>query len=629
MKSIIARINKSLLENYPLVWNTKLVWMLSIGLGIHLLFFLLGVVSLISPTILQESNAIDLYFTTGMVLVGIILSVIVLTVWLLAMFRNNAFKNFYPQTAATLFYQFLHYLVIVFTCITFYYSYTLGLQAYTAVTYTDTRMDQEIATINKVAPFFTHDIRKYTVDNAKYPSPLDQLYCDRNEKRIDLSAPHYKFKGEYYQFYSLISKTILYDRMAIDEGDFADFEIQTAVSDDPSVDENTNPSGIGTIKASIYKPNSIDQEQPVDPYADDLYLFQKRKGDSITMYYRKAIVDISDFVKTGEPSYFHYSDLFYDPSYMPRDYRTASYNDYGEEEWNLELSGLEKEIIAENHALLERADKAEIESLLTDFLAIATTYRIKNNLTVEPWLELVYHPSDFRIKGLINADNYTYDKRNVSRFENNAAMEIYINEMYSAYYLDSEKLKTALGNISELKRDNIFETSIHIFMWITFVVSLLIFMFRTSGLKPLIFSIIAAGLVMVFIALIFATTGFMGGYNSSEYFLTIVALLILGSISLSGIFLMTSFKKVVGGVLMNLTLASFVPILWLLVILISSIQSDACDRQPIGESDYRDTCFELLRDASPACSYAIMVLTLLFIWMYSRRIMSWRAMPEG
>ena len=44
MKTYFTKIDQYLLENYPTIWNTKIVWMLLVNVIIHILFFFIGFV---------------------------------------------------------------------------------------------------------------------------------------------------------------------------------------------------------------------------------------------------------------------------------------------------------------------------------------------------------------------------------------------------------------------------------------------------------------------------------------------------------------------------------------------------------------------------------------------------------
>ena len=68
----INQINQYLLERYPNIWNTRIVWMLLLGIAVHFIFFFIGFVSHASPGTLQHTRAIDDYFSTGLVFVHVL-----------------------------------------------------------------------------------------------------------------------------------------------------------------------------------------------------------------------------------------------------------------------------------------------------------------------------------------------------------------------------------------------------------------------------------------------------------------------------------------------------------------------------------------------------------------------------
>ena len=63
MKTYFTKIDQYLLENYPTIWNTKIVWMLLVNVIIHILFFFIGFFSHANPESLQTTNVISDYFT--------------------------------------------------------------------------------------------------------------------------------------------------------------------------------------------------------------------------------------------------------------------------------------------------------------------------------------------------------------------------------------------------------------------------------------------------------------------------------------------------------------------------------------------------------------------------------------
>ncbi|MBD8081453.1 hypothetical protein [Chryseobacterium caseinilyticum] len=158
----INQFNQYLLEKYPTIWNTKIVWMLSAGIIVHILFFIIGYVSHINPKSLQTSNVTDDYFRDGIILIHLIISILMIVGWLIMMLKNNAFKNFYPNSKGKLFSQFFQYFVIIFVCTTFYFPYMIGFRMYINNKYPDAEMKKNIETINLGKAFLSQDLELYT-----------------------------------------------------------------------------------------------------------------------------------------------------------------------------------------------------------------------------------------------------------------------------------------------------------------------------------------------------------------------------------------------------------------------------------------------------------------------------------
>lgn len=124
----IYKFNQYVLEKYPTVWNTKIIWMLLASIVVHILFFIIGYLSHVNPVSLQKFEVKDDYFRDGMIFIHLIISILMMVGWLIMMFKNNAFKNFYPSSKSKLFLQFVQYFIIIFSCTTFYFSYMTGFK---------------------------------------------------------------------------------------------------------------------------------------------------------------------------------------------------------------------------------------------------------------------------------------------------------------------------------------------------------------------------------------------------------------------------------------------------------------------------------------------------------------------
>ncbi|MGH2666483.1 hypothetical protein [Flavobacterium sp.] len=121
---MFKNIQKQLLLKYPLLWNTRFIPMVCIGLLINLLYFFVGYAD--GTINFKERYDSDLDFTFFSFC--FLISVIILILWLVNYFKNNSFKSFYPKSKNALFFEWIQILVIVILLSAFYFPFEYGRQ---------------------------------------------------------------------------------------------------------------------------------------------------------------------------------------------------------------------------------------------------------------------------------------------------------------------------------------------------------------------------------------------------------------------------------------------------------------------------------------------------------------------
>ncbi len=580
MKKNIYRINQYLLENYPTIWNTKIVWMLAVSCILHIIFFILGYVTLIDPELLHERNAIDVYFENGTAFFSIILSILLLVIWLIYLFKNNAFKNFYPTSQLKLFSQFISYFIIIFFSTSFYFSYTYGLKLYIVNTYEDVVVADEINVSNNAALFFSHAIDDYTLDNLRYPPPFSEIYCESNSELIDREKIYVSFLDQDYQFYTLTSKEV---------------KIRAIVSD----------------------------------YNLDNYVFRRERDSSYVYFFKDTLVDISKYVENAIPTYFNYSDTFYDAE----DYEQYDYNfSYTNKAYPIYDKYEKKREYRNKYAfdLLKRNNADEIKALLKRFLTIADKYKVQHNLSEEKWFNLVYHPDEFKVESLIRKEKKIdgYESYTNATAEQTAIQKFNL-ERRTNFYIETDNLEYVFENIEEIKNRNVLDGFIHFFIWTAFCIAMLIFIFRITGLRQFLFTVIAAGVLIVFISLVTVLYMYIGGggSNKEEYFAFYLTLIIGGLILYTSIFLTDRIRKNIMAIFLNLSLLGFVLYVLLIVTLISLHQRETCNK--LYSYDYTRDCFNLGEWLGTYLSYILLLIGIVFVYFYTHIVKKWKGLPEG
>ncbi|WP_052466911.1 hypothetical protein [Psychroserpens damuponensis] len=594
MKKFIYKTNQYLLERYPTIWNTKLVWMLSLAFILHLLFFVFGLFTLANPKMLQERHVKSIFFENGSIFLSIVISILLIVAWVIYMFKNNAFKNFYPSTRLKLFGQFISYLVIIFSCTTFYISYQYGMKTQIATTYPDEQITKEIEIANDAALFLSEDIENYTLNKRRFPKPFYELYCENNSKFIDYNKSYLSFEDDDYQYYSLRT-------------------------------EETSINEPYTSRV-IESPNEFNQNTG--------YVFNKTV-DSIRIYYFKdSVVNMQGLVKTAFPSYYNMSSTFFvsrNDTLIDDDYTyDYNYNDYSTYEYNYTTSFSIRDRLRNkrNYELLERNDKQEINQLLEDFLKFSNYYKIDHNLTASNWMNLIYHPNNFEVKNFIRDDAKSeFDYPEVIAVDRTKTEEFYYNNLTDFHY-ENSALRNVFENIEDIKASDPLK-SIHIFMWIAFFIATIIFMFRVTGLKPLLFSIISVGVLTLLISLIAALVFYIIDYNDgSEYFMVYLIFAIATLILITPFAFYKSLKKLIVAITLNISMVGFPLYILLIVSIISMHQRDACNYHLDYYNTYTD-CPTLLTSIEFGWSWVIFFSGIIFIFFYTKIIKNWKSLPEG
>ncbi|MEY8759130.1 hypothetical protein [Chryseobacterium tongliaoense] len=614
----INKFNQYLLEKYPTVWNTRIVWMLLASLIIHILFFIIGYLSHSNPVSLQKYSVKDDYFRSGVIFIHLIISILMIVGWLIMMFKNNAFKNFYPSSKWKLFSQFVQYFIILFSCITFYFSYMTGFEMFVNNKYPDDEMVKKVEVINKTYPFLSQDLAKYTLDNRKFPQPFYDLYCETKIEKIDRNKKYFVYYNRVYQYYSVYSKVSRqqdrYENYAIPEPEKS----------------NKTPIAYSEIK------------------------------DSTKIYYfKKEVVDVSPYIKTTGLSFYNFSDVFYDANEKdyPDHYRYDSY----QENYNNDQSKKKGfEINKETTELLNKNNSTELKNLLSDFLKISKEFGIKNNIDADEWTKMVYAPENpnFEVRYFIKkfennpGDQYAQDDAVDAALEDSAAVvdengvivndtitikmfnpelnkeispEKYFKNNMTRYFYYTDNLSQFLSNVDFVKSNKFFRENIHVYLWIAFFLSTFIFSFRITGLRSLLFSVISAGVLILFVTLVTVLYS-LSVKGNEKFFVAYFTLVISLAILSVPLFMMKKAGKLVSSVLVNISMNGFVLFVFLIFGIISLHQDANC--KSIDKYGQYVGCNNIIEILDVNLSYIILVCGFIFMYFYTSILQKWKAMPQ-
>ena len=572
----INRINQYLLERYPTIWNTRIVWMLLLGIAIHLIFFFIGFISHASPSTLQSSGAISDYLSSGLVFVHVIISVLMIVGWLVFMFKNNAFKSFYPNSGKKLFFEFFQYFIIIFISTTFYFSYMVGFRLFINYKYDDEKMSKNIGIINRANAFLSQELELYTLDNRLFPKQFSDYYCETEINKIDRNQKYFVYHDRVYQYWSLYEKVVT-ERDK--DGEFIYPE-----------EEAKNGTGLAYFETS-------------------------KDGKSRIYYFKKAVQDLSAYIPTTAPSYYNFSDVFYNvnqnPSNHSRKYRYEAGIPIVED--NDTFKKHKALINQQTTELLKSKNPKAIEELMQDFLAISKEFDIRNNLNSKDWAKLVSHPDNYEVKQFI--------KKYLPK-----AGQDYFKKNMSGYYYYSADLRYLLENVYTVKTYDFFSQTVHYFLWFAFGLATFIFGFRVTNMRSLLFSIVSAGVIILLVTLFCVMSAFV--FNLRNEFFIFYTMLTVGIVILLIPFLtLKRMSKLFSSIFMLITINAFPIFIWLILIIINEHQTANCifNSQLV---DLENDCVGFLDEFGFTLSYLVLIVSMLFLYFYTGFIKKWKALPE-
>lgn len=578
--NFVHKINQYLLQRYPTIWNTRIVWMLSVAFLVHLFFFFVGYVFYTDPVSLQNSYITDDYFSSGLMFIHFIISLLILTIWVMNLLKNNAFKNFYPMKSWALFGQFVQYVIIIVANISFHHSFSLGNYLYINGKYDDAKYASYVKKANEGNVFMPMTLNAYLLDNRPLPKPFDKLYLERSSGYIDTQQPFFEFLDNRYQFYSVYKKREIREYAE----DFADSE-------------------------------------------EALYAFSRTINDSIKeIFFKEKVVDVSQYVKNANPSLRNFASLLVDDYYHTDDaYRAYISEGYYQTEAHVEKNSAEVKLNHYINSLLDKKDSKAIQKILADFLAISKELKIKTSLNTEDWFKLVYHPeTDFEVMNFIRNDykystNYEYS----NDYEYNSVEEKYFYAKVSDYFYDMNSLENVLSNIRQLKAEGWGSDAFGFMMLLWFAVgaSVLLFGYRTIGLKSVLLSGITTGVIFLGCALFTLMVSFGG--NVTEYFVFSLFYVVYLSVLAVAIFLPNDGHKMLKSIALYIGYVAFPMFVFVIFRHIDETMEDAC------MMDYEERCKDLEYYISELLQgYIILAISAVFWCFYTKLLMRWKAASE-
>lgn len=188
-----------LLTRYPLLWNTKAVPMAVLLVVMNLLFLVIGFAS----GGIDFEHKFDQFYgndsEAGLIFFSILASILLLIVWLVYYFKNNAFKRFYPKNNFSLFKEWLILLGISLFLCTFISMYYLGKDIRKRSYFTEDEARRRCEILSLGSYFVDGSFSNNYIDSYNY----EEAVADASGKNDSIL-----FKGKRYSYFSLLNKNL-------------------------------------------------------------------------------------------------------------------------------------------------------------------------------------------------------------------------------------------------------------------------------------------------------------------------------------------------------------------------------------------------------------------------------------
>lgn len=196
---MFKKIQNNLLLKYPLLWNTKFVPMLIIGIILNAIYFSIGYVN----GIIDFSGEIDLDIEQESFLIfGAFFNSILLIIWLAFYLRNNSFSSFYSKKPNSLFYEYLQIVSICIIFSVFPLFYIIGEQEHQKSYISKSELEKNLEIISKADFFIDGEFGTTAIDTART--------VEHDDYTETVNYDYIIYNGEVYNQYSLLNRKTFY-----------------------------------------------------------------------------------------------------------------------------------------------------------------------------------------------------------------------------------------------------------------------------------------------------------------------------------------------------------------------------------------------------------------------------------
>lgn len=523
----LKKINQYLLENHPITWHSKFLQLLVAGIFCWIISFISGYL-LFGLHELKHRQTKDFYTDSSFVSFHVIYCLIIICIWAIYYYKNNAIKSFYPLSKLYFVKLFSQLFIAFSLLVSAYYPFTYGTISRVKNELKINETEAKIAKLNLGSAFVLKNKSMYHIDNNKevVKQNLSSIYYNDISNIWEEENSYYYYPNKLDETYS--GKDLFY-------GDFADLHdsLSTKIDD---------------YKYLFFR--TVNKFESSDSCASNLF--------------------VTDFVQLPNSDKLHVFD-FQNLNASWLDYQSP----YTQKSTNEFITN---KVLrwSKNHQF------DSIQMAINDFIDVCMEYKI--DLRLDPRMILKYlklknfhhiesitgqYENNYNNRIEINDFSYPEDYSVLMKYSNNdvpvsvedSSAFLTAIERQDIYFFEKDEIGNLLDNY-EMAHTNRFDIGFVAVLFIGFFLAFLFVLFEFANIVSFLITIPIGGVLMILVALGLIFINLSGNYNFDNYdyhareknsivFVFCIILIIVGT-TIYGI-LSKKFNKKVLNVLVNMT----------------------------------------------------------------------------
>ncbi len=192
---MFKNIQHTLLLRYPLLWNTRIVPLVAVGLLVNIIFFIWGY----NHGAVDFGPANSTYYIDStpaiVIMLSIVLALLAIILWLVFYLRNNAFKSFYPLKGNALYREWLLILLACLMNCTYSLSFLYGQDVRGRGYFSEEEFSHRVDILSMASLF---------ADGGFKDNGVDQTWV--NDSPVYKKRNYTTYRGKRYPLNSLLNK---------------------------------------------------------------------------------------------------------------------------------------------------------------------------------------------------------------------------------------------------------------------------------------------------------------------------------------------------------------------------------------------------------------------------------------